>query len=546
MNLPTTDISDQGNRPGDGPLRPGGQPSTGPINRDADLPSTPSATVKKQQPALKLVRDLSAGPEKVRAESTTYLPQGPGEDPANYQVRLKRSVFFNVFGHTVKGLVGQVFRRDPKLNDDVPVVIRGEDESDTAPKKEGQWENLDLAGTHGDVLVRDLLQDALTTGHAAVLVEFPTTQGVQNHAAELTQVIRPYWVPIQKDNIVSWRTTIEDGHVLLTQLVLRECTMVPDGMFGEKEQTRYRVLYRESGVVGFKLLQINADKSVTIVEEGLYPTQDEIPVAEIVTSGRTGLFESTPPLVDLAYLNVAHYQQWSDYATSIHKTCVPIFTTTGLDTEGQQLILGPNSAISLPQGCEAAYVSHDGSALNECKVSLDDLKSDMGTVGLSMLSPQKRTAETAQAKRLDKSTEDSALAVTARGLQDGLERALYFHARYLKLDSGGSVTINKQFDQQTMDATMLSAWTSAVAQAGVPPRLMVEAMQVGELIDPDEVVDDIALEMEANAQAAQDAKIQQAQDQATIAQSGNKPGKPGPVDIKYGADGKPSRLEPAA
>ena len=38
-----------------------------------------------------------------------------------------------------------------------------------------------------------------------------------------------YWVPIRKDDIVSFRTAIVDGHEILTQLVLKECTMVPLG-----------------------------------------------------------------------------------------------------------------------------------------------------------------------------------------------------------------------------------------------------------------------------------------------------------------------------
>ena len=75
---------------------------------------------------------------------------------------------------------------------------------------------------------------------------------------------------------------------------------------------------RNEGVVGWALLEVTEKKTVIQVGEGTYPTQAEIPVSEIVTSGRVSMFESSPPLLDLAYLNVAHYQQWSDYATSIH------------------------------------------------------------------------------------------------------------------------------------------------------------------------------------------------------------------------------------
>ncbi len=534
---PTTDITNIGNQPGDGPLRAGGQ-SVGTPSRDVDLPSTPSMAVAKQQHALHIVRDLDAGPESVRDRGQMYLPRAPGENAANYQDRLERSVFFNVFGHTVEGLVGQVFRRDPVLDDTIPPVIVE------------QLENVDLMGTHFDVFARDRLTDAMVAGHCAILVEFPKTGGTQN-AKQEAQEIRPYWVPIRKDDIVSWRTVNENGAIVLTQLVLKECTVVPAGDFGEAEQVRYRVFYRDNNVVGFRLLQINKDKSITEVDAGMYPTQTEIPVAEIITNGRKGMFESAPPLIDLAYLNIAHYQQYSDYVNSIHKTCVPVFATIGLsdpvDTNGNPapLVLGPNTALNLPIGGNAMYISHSGQALASVKEALNDLKSDMGTLGLSMLSPSKRSAETAQAKKLDKTTEDSALAVTARGLQDGLERALAFHARYLLLDTGGSVSVNREFDEQSMQADMLTAWTGAVSNAGVPARYMITDMQEGGLIDGGEDVDDIVAEMEANAQAKQDAAAQAMQDRATTAASGAKQPK-GPVNV-LNADGSlKMRLEPSA
>lgn len=507
--FPTYDVTDQGNMPGDGALRVGGQTIPGMPSADVDRPDKLSKAAERQRPALKLVRDCWPGTERLREETTEYLPKAPGEDQANYKIRLERSVFFNVFARTIDGLVGQVFKKDPKLGDDVPPLIVE------------QWENLDNAGTHGDVFLRDLLQDALTTGHAAILVDFPNLGLVVHRGQE--KGARPYWVAIKKENILSWRTTVVDGKTILAQVVLLECTMVPDGMFGEKEQKLYRVLYRnDDGVVGFSLLRITEDKRVIEEDFGIYGNQDEIPLAEIKTSGTTSIFESAPPLLDLAYLNIAHYQQWSDQATSLHMTCVPLLTRIGFDSyddKGKGVIVGASSVLDLPMGADAKYVSHDGAAAGSCQAALDDLISNMGTLGIGMLAPQKRTAETATAKRMDKSTEESSLAVTARGLEDGAERALGFHAKYLKVSTGGgSIDINREFEDQTMQADILSAWTQAVT-AGVPARLMIEAMQTGGLISPEEDVDDIALEMEAAAQAKADAEAQALQDRASMAQS---------------------------
>lgn len=487
-----------GNLPGSGqPLRAGGKSVESLAQPDENLPSTWSKCAKAQQPGLRVMRDTTAGPECIRKCGTAYLPQDPGESSQAYNDRLARSVFFNVTGETVAGLTGFVFAKDPKIGDDVPPLIVQ------------HMENIDNAGTHFDVFAREQFADVLTAGHNGILVEYPQTGGAQTARDEQTS-IRPYWVPILKDNIVSWRTAIVDGKTILAQIVLKECTMVPSGLFGEIEQTRYRVLYKDldTGVVGVQVLEVNDAKQVTLVSEGTYPTQDEIPFAEIVTSGRKSFLDSKPPLLDLAYLNIAHYQQWSDRATSTHKTCVPIWVESGCDPDDGEkapIVLGANSArTSTNPAFKAGYQSHDGAALDQVSKVIQEILSDMASFGLAMLAPQKRQAETAEAKRLDKSASDSKLSVAARGLQDGLERALYFHARYLRLNDGGSVEINRDYESSVMTADVMSAYAILADKLSIPVRLILEMLQEGGRISEDENLDELEAQIAANAAAAAD------------------------------------------
>lgn len=501
MSTVLVDPTDIGNPPGSGPLRAGGQPGSVEVaDAEKNLPSTRSKASERQMPALTVCRDLFAGQERMHAKGTEYLPREPGEEATDYANRLARSLFFNAFSHTVEGLAGFVFWRDPKLGDDVPKQIVG------------HWENIDNAGTHGDVFARELLQDALIAGHAAILVDHPQIEAGATRADELRIGARPYWVGIRKEDILSWRTEVIDGQRVLAQVVIRERTMEPDGDFGEKEVTRYRVLYRAGGIAGWRLLAVTEQRTVITEGEGVFGNQVEIPIAEVATSGKTGLFESDPPLIDLAWINVAHYQQWSDYANSIHKTNVPIFVTAGLPTTDQQgnrvtLTLGANTALMIPdpQGT-AKYVSHDGASLTSSKAALDDLKSDMATLGVSMLASQKRVAETAEAKRIDKSAADSALGVTARALQDAIERALGFHARYMKLESGGSIAINRDFDNLLMEPDVMQAYVAAARFAGFPVRQLLEMWQAGGRISEDANLDELEMQMLGMTRAREDAE----------------------------------------
>lgn len=445
-------------------------------NAERDLPSTQSAASRRQAPAVTRARDLWGGDAAVKERTTEYLPQAPLESTKNYTARLKRSVFHNFFRRTVEGLSGFVFRKDPVLEEDVPEIIKV------------QWENIDNAGTHGDVFVRDLFTDALATGHAAILVDFPDTGPRTLRLDEERKAgVRPYWVPLKKEQLWSWRTVLEAGRIIVSQLVVKETTIEPAGKFGEVEVTRYRVFTRDvtptGVVVAWSLQRVTEDKKVIVDRFGTYPTQVEIPIAEVPTSGRIGLFESDPPLADVAALTIAHYQIWSDGANSIHKTCVPLLFTSGFslqNADGSPVAIGPDHGINSesPDG-DAKYVTHGGESLGSVKQWLDDLKADIGALGLAMLAPQKRAAETLGAKRLDRQGEESMLAVSARGLQDACERALTFHARYLALDSGGSITINRMFDATVLDPQAVQAYVSLVDTLGVPEEEVLEMLKRG-------------------------------------------------------------------
>ena len=497
MDIPSYDPTDQGNEPGNGPLRVGGQTTSlaNASGENKDLPSTRSKAAKRQVLATTRARDLWAGQDAMHAKTTAYLPKHPAEDAADYGNRLRRSVFHNYYRRAIEGMVGLVYRVDPKLGEDVPSQIVS------------MWEDIDLAGTHGDVFCRDISTDAMVVGHAAILVEFPATGGTQTTADEMRDT-RPYFVPILKENILSWRSSVDAGATVLDQVVLYEEHVVPDGLFGEKEQKRYRVLRRENGVVRFDVLEITEDKRVVEVpdESGEYRNQTQIPLAEVPTSGRRGLFDSAPPLNDVAPLNVAYYQKYSDLTEAEHKT-VPFLFTAGIpstDENGDPInavAVGPNTWLnSSDSSAKAEYVAHRGEAIKDQKATLDELKGDIASLSLAMLSPQKRQAETATAKRLDKAQSDSALAVTARAWQDAFERALGFMANYLNLDAGGSIEVNRDFEGLVMEAEVMRAYAELV-KAGFPARLALDMLQRGGRIAEDVDLDELEMEIMANEAA---------------------------------------------
>src|SRR5262249_42672943 len=105
--------------------------------------------------AWKTICDVSGGTLHLRKKGPEYLPIEPAENRTqDYPIRLSRAIFFSAFERTLHGLVGMVFRKEPKFSKDVPEIIRGREETEDQSKREGWAENIDLQGNHWTVFAK--------------------------------------------------------------------------------------------------------------------------------------------------------------------------------------------------------------------------------------------------------------------------------------------------------------------------------------------------------------------------------------------------------
>jgi hypothetical protein len=461
-----------------------------------ELPETPNADVVAQRPSMKVCRDLFEGTDAIKKEASTYLPKFPGELDENYSVRKSMIALFNAFERTVLGLVGMIFRRDPVLGDDVPKSIAGDREKRNTG---GDWENLDLAGTHGDVFVRERGVDGLVDGHACFLVDCPqvdtaATSRIGGLKLERDLGVRPYWVPITKSQIVSFRTAVEGGKQVITQLVLEFCNKEPKGAFGEETVMEYRVYRRtrlrknSKPVITHETWQKRADdhQSHQVGETGTISNQTEIPFVVIYGPRKKGVLVSKPPLYDLAQRNLTYLRVEIDELISLHLAGTPHPVLEGsLIEEADKQKGGPSWMTIITKGSKLSYLEHAGNALQALAAKLKEVKAEMAVLGLAMLQRDFRAAETAESKRMDKSASDSALAVYARSLKDGVEQGLQFHANYRKEPSGGRVTICKDFDALTLDPTMIAQILALNVAGKIADETLWTILAQGELLPDD-------------------------------------------------------------
>src|SRR5262245_28234978 len=175
-----------------------------------------------------IVEDLSAGVRAIRNKGAKYLPVEPAEDRGkDYPIRLSRALLFNAFERTLNGLVGMVFRKEPKLGSDVPAAIRGREAAEGQSKLEGWAENIDLQGAAWTVFAKEVFTDAMKLGHAFIYVDMPPKLPFgATLADERAAGRRPYWVSYQASQALNWRSRPENRAIALSN---GETIQVPTG-----------------------------------------------------------------------------------------------------------------------------------------------------------------------------------------------------------------------------------------------------------------------------------------------------------------------------
>ena len=404
-----------------------------------------------------LINDLKEGTTKIRSEHRKYLPQEPRETDDSYDSRLSRSTVVPYLQRIEKMLSGMLVRKPVRL-DDVSDLVRE------------QLFDVDLEGNDLNVWLYQTARTAISYGHVGVLVDAPK-EG---------EKARPYWVTYAPKDILGWRTEIVDGVRELVQLRLLEKVVEPDGKYGEKNITQIRVLER-----GRYELHRRDDKKgeYKLFEEGEMSLKDKIPFA-VAYSNRVGYYESRSPLYDIAELNLKHYQIQSDLDNILHISSVPLLAVFGYPN-ADEITTGPSEALALPPDSRLEYVSPSGDSYDSQFKRLDDIKEQINTLSLAAVLGQKLVGETAEAKRIDRSQNDSTMMVVAQQMQDLIDNCLKFHSEYLNEANAGSAFVNRDFVSARLEPAEIDSLLKIYTANGISQEKLLEQLASGEILGDD-------------------------------------------------------------
>ena len=426
----------------------------------------PNSVWRNQEPHWILIEDLMQGTYGMRKKHRRYLPQEPRELDESYDNRLARSVCPPYYQRLERMLAGMLTRKPVRLTDTADII-------------QEQLFDVDLQGNDLNVWTYETTRKMVRYGHVGVLVDAPKAEYEG----------RPYWCTYTPREILGWRY---EGSQLV-QLRLMEKVVLPDGEYGEKTAEQVRVLTPGE----YKIYQKQKNTNFELIDEGT-TSLDKIPFS-VAYANRLNIMESRPPLEDIAELNLKTYQVQSDLDNQLHISAVPMLAFFGFPSAAEEVSAGPGEAIAFPADGRAEYIEPKGTSFDHQFKRLEQIAGQINELGLSAVLGQKLSAETAEAKRLDRSQGDSTMMVIAQNMQDMIDNSLQFHAQYLgNTTAAGSSYVNRDFLGARLDPQEIGSLLQLYTAGTITQETLLNQLSLGEILG-DEFDVDAELEATANA-----------------------------------------------
>lgn len=397
------------------------------------------------EPTLEYLKDMYEGRRRwigddwsiVDSEKALrYLPKAKSQDNASYLEQLSQSVFVRFF-------------RDA-IEKDIASLLTDFDLTEDADWFENYAENVDLLGNNLNSFVKQWVALSVRDGSAFVLVDRPNLEQP------------PYFLLLERSQIVNWRFDGSD----LDLVVYRQDELKPSGDFGLTEWESYTVLRRGGSYQIYerqkrKSFDINSradeilSSDMELTREGTYGLR-EIPLVGLSLNSHIP-FTATPPLVDFADLNLAHYQVWSGYRTTINYL-EPTLLAKELqsyppDEPSQQKFLTVGARVTL-WNLDAEWMEPTGTGVFPKKDCLALIEATMQKMVVSFFSGG--ATKTATEVELDAAQSEATLSGYAVQLESAVQSLLSIFAEYegLSLEDAGAIAVNKSLLKTTTPMTL--------------------------------------------------------------------------------------------
>lgn len=466
-----------------------------------------------------LVRTLRGGTEAMRRRGEVYLPRNETERarPERYAARLKMSVLFEAYDHAIGSLAEKPFQQ--------AIVV------DKVPTPLDRIErNADRCGTSLTRFAHQMLDDLIDKGMSFLLVDHVNPNVVEpdgttrkmNLAEEDARDARPYFVRILPDNFIGGTVEIQDGREVVTQLRIRDWVTRADNAGVEMKYEVVRIWttttvetwerwYGTTSIDPADQAQRYAQGDGGRFEQVQAPTPhgypDGIPLV-VVYSRKLGPLFAKPPLMNLAWQNVLHWQSDSQQRWILAHSRAPILVGTGVsvDTARAKPEIGAGATfMETSEQANLRYVETSGAALDAGRNDVRDIEERMRLLSGEPLVSQARGsghgggggAATATGEIRAEVKMQAPLQAWVEALEWGLIDAYHMAARWrnLVLPQDFGIRIFRDFAVTGMTPQNVQLMQADAREGRISNKTYLQAVNgplYGDELDPDVEADLVA------------------------------------------------------
>jgi hypothetical protein len=390
-----------------------------------------SAKIEAMAGCWPMIKALLGGTGKMREAGAAYLPQWPNEDAGFYAARLGTATLFPAYARTIDVLCGKPFSRPITYGDDTPPTILE------------YCENIDLQGRNMHSFAASIMEEAMAYGICGILVDYPKVNGLKTKADEVKAGVRPYFVQISADSLLDYDSERINGVETFILLRFLESVTEKSGPFDEEVIEQVRVLYPGRWETYREKKNETTGEPEWVLHDKGVTSLKRIPFVPVYGK-RLGFMQAMPPLRELAFMNVEHWQSKSDQQTILHVARVPILFGCGL-SDDDEITVGAATAVTTDKaGATLTYVEHTGKAIDAGRLSILDIEDRMRQVGAELLVIKPGKITVAQTLS-DNEPGMCALQRIAQDVEDSLDQAMQLMAEWIGEKEGGHLVIYNDF-----------------------------------------------------------------------------------------------------
>jgi len=396
---------------------------------------------KDNQNYLEFVNDLYKGTREVKKKGRTYLKQFYLEEDFIYLNRLKYSTLYNHFQKSINNLASLILRKEPKI--------------DYKVKNENFIKNIDGKGSSLNSFIKEVSKNSLIDGISYIWVD---NQKVEEAVSVLNKnSFQPFLKNIKRSDVINKKISYESGIAKLTQITIKQSILVEVDDFTTKEDNIYVVMQIGKGYI---LKKKAKTKNEFEIIDSWTNTLNYIPIIPVYSS-KTGFLEADIPFLDLAYMNIKHFNTQSSYDNIIELSALPVpvlytqneFDKKTLKKEG--ISIGINKALSFSDKTSEGFEWKEitGSSIDKIKENLSDTEDKLDKMSLSFLT--NLSFNTATEAKIADSNNNLFLIELATSLEDAFNTAFLIMGNFLDTVLDITLTLNKDFESLALDSTTI-------------------------------------------------------------------------------------------